>query len=279
MSRPVTIALGQIDTVLGDKEANLHHIEHFLRKAAAQGADLVCFPELGTSGYRQDLLGPRLAELAESANGPSAQRIGRLAAELNLWVVLPIVERGSSADVLYNSVVLIDRHGEVAGTYRKNHAYANEGRYFYAGDELPVFATDFGTIGIMICYDMGLPEVARVLTLKGAELILVPAAWCREDADVWDINIAARALENGVFVAGANRVGTEGETLTMHGHSKVAGLRGETLAEGKLFVEDLVVATVDLEDLVQARIDRPYLRSRKPANYALLSATEPLPEQ
>lgn len=271
MTRLARIALAQHDCVLGDKQANLAIVEDFVRRAADQGADLVCFPELGTSGYRQDLLADKLHMLAEPADGPSAQRIGRLAAEHGVWVVLPIIEASSVPGVVYNSVVLINRSGEVAGSYRKNHAYSTEGHYFAPGREMPVFDTDFGRIGIMICYDMGLPETARILTLQGAELILVPSAWCQEDEDIWDINIACRALENRCFLAAVNRVGSEGATLTMHGKSKIAGPRGETRAEGKRFVEDLVVATIDLDEIVPARVEIPYLRSRRPWSYGPLT--------
>lgn len=271
MTREVTIALAQHDCVHGDKDANLATVEDYLRRAHDRGADLVVFPELGTTGYRQDMLGEKLYSLAEPIDGPSTARIGKLAAELGLWVVLPLIEASSVPGVVYNSVVLLNRAGQPVGSYRKNHAYATEGHYFAPGREMPVFDTDFGRLGIMICYDMGLPEVARILTLQGAELIVVPSAWCQEDEDIWDINIACRALENRCFLAAVNRVGSEGETLTMHGKSKIAGTRGETLAEGKRFEEDLVVGTVDLDEVVPARDEIPYLRSRRPWSYGLLS--------
>jgi len=274
MSRFVTIALAQNDCVLGDVDHNLTRVEDFVRQAADGGADIVCLPELGTTGYRQDLLGERLHTLAEEQDGPSSQRIGKLAAELGLYVILPLIERGTMPGVVFNSVVLINRQGKVVGNYRKNHAYAAEGHYFAAGNQMPVFDTDFGRIGIMICYDLGLPEVARILTLQGAEIIFVPSAWRQEDVDIWDINIPCRALENRLFLAAVNRVGTEGDTLVMHGKSKIVGPRGETLAEGKRFEEDLVMATVDLDDVVKARVEVPYLKSRKPTTYALITRVE-----
>jgi predicted amidohydrolase len=271
MTRQVTIALGQNDCVHGDVSANLTRIEGFMRDAAAAGADIISFPELGTTGYRQDMMGPRLYELAERPDGPSSQRIGALAAELGIWVILPFIEQDPMPGVVFNSVVLIGRDGKVHGTYRKNHAYSSEGHYFAPGNQMPVFDTDFGRIGIMICYDMGLPEVARILTLQGAEIIFVPSAWCQEDEDMWDINIPCRALENRLFVAAVNRVGSEGETLTMMGKSKIAGPRGETRAEAKRFAEELLVHTIDLDDVVRGRAEVPYLKSRKPTTYGLLT--------
>lgn len=271
MTRPVSIALGQHDCVHGDVAANLATIEGLIRDAAADGADIICLPELGTTGYRQDLMGERLFDLAEPIDGPSSRRIGKLAAELGIWVILPLIEQGPMPGVVFNSVVLIGRDGRVHGSYRKNHAYHTEGHYFAAGNRMPVFDTDFGRIGIMICYDMGLPEVARILTLQGAEIIFVPSAWRQEDEDVWDINIACRALENRLFLAAVNRVGTEGRTLTMMGKSTIAGPRGETRVQATRFAPDLVIGTVDLDEVVRARTEIPYLRSRKPATYALLT--------
>lgn len=270
MSRTITIALAQHDAVHGDLEANLRTVEDLVRRAAQQEADIVVFPELGTTGYRQDMLGDRLHTLAEPAHGPSVRRIGELAAELGLYVVLPLIEASSMPGVVYNSVVLIDRGGDVVGTYRKNHAYATEAQYFAPGREMPTFDTDFGRVGIMICYDMGLPETARVLTLGGAELVLVPSAWRQEDEDIWDINIACRALENRCFLAAVNRVGAEGD-FVMHGKSKVTGPRGETRAEAPRFEEHLLVASVDLDEVRQARDEIPYLRSRRPWSYGALT--------
>lgn len=105
MSRTVTIALAQHDSVMGDKEANLAKVEQMMRRAAEQGADLVVFPELGTTGYSQDMLGDALHTLAEPAVGPSAARIGALAQQLGQYVVLPIIESSSMPGVVYNSVV------------------------------------------------------------------------------------------------------------------------------------------------------------------------------
>lgn len=275
MARNVTIALGQHDCVLGDRQANLKKMEEQMRAAASQGADIICFPELGGSGYRQDLLGDRLFELAEDAYfGETAKFVGALCQELNINAIAPLIEKSSMPGVVYNSVIVIDRDGDVLGSYRKNHYYATEGLYFALGQEMPVFDLDFGTVGVMICYDMGLPEVARILTLQGAEVIFVPSAWCQEDEDIWDINIPCRALENRLFVAAVNRVGTEGETLTMHGKSKVAGPRGETRVEGKRFEEDVVVCTVDLDEIPRARQEIPYLKSRKPYAYSILTEME-----
>ncbi len=271
MIRPVTIALAQHDCTHGDVEANVRLMVDLIERAGNQGADLVVFPELATSGYRQDLMADKLADLAELPEGESFAAIADAARRAHTNVIAGFIEADPKTDALYNSAWIIDRAGELKGVYRKNHAYSTEGRYFAPGNEMPVFELDFGMVGVMICYDMGLPEVARILTLKGAEVIVAPSAWCQEDEDVWDINIPCRALENHVFLAGVNRVGTEGVTLTMMGKSMIAGPRGEILAQAKRFEPDLVVHTVDLAEVTRLRREIPYLDSRKPETYGLIS--------
>ena len=270
MSRNVCIGLIQMDCVLGDVAANLDHAEQLIREAAEKGAQMICLPELSTTGYRQDLLQDRLWELSESVPGPTTDRMGALAKELGVYIILPMNERGSMTGIMHNSAVLLNKQGEVQGVFRKVHAYATERYYFTDGNQYPVFDTEYGKIGIMICYDMGFPETARMLTLQGAEIILVPSAWCQEDEDTWDINIPARALENRVFIAAVNRVGDE-DDLTMFGKSKVAGIRGETLSEAARFQEEVLVVTVDLDELAKGRHQIPYLKDRKPATYQLMT--------
>ncbi|OLN32012.1 nitrilase-related carbon-nitrogen hydrolase [Desulfosporosinus metallidurans] len=273
MSRNVTIALAQTDSVLGDVTASCAKAEALIRKAASQGAQIVCLPELCTTGYRQDLLGDKLWELAEPVEptpGPTVTHFSSLAKELGLYIILPMIEQGTMPGIVHNSAVFINKNGTVQGVFRKVHAFATERYYFTDGNSYPVFETEFGKVGIMICYDMGFPEVARVLTLQGAEIIFAPSAWCQEDEDVWDINIPARALENRVFLAAVNRVGSE-EDLVMHGKSKVVDTRGRTLVEAARFQEDLVCATVDLNTLRQARHQTPYLKDRKPHTYELIT--------
>ncbi|MBS5130643.1 MAG: hypothetical protein KHZ01_09225 [Lachnospiraceae bacterium] len=133
-----------------------------------------------------------------------------------------------------------------------------------------MFDTKYGKIGVMICYDAGFPETARVLTLKGAELIFMPSAWRIQDWDMWNLNIPQRALENTLYVAGVNRFGHE-DDLYMFGNSKVADWRGRIIAESKEEKEEIVYAEIDLDQLTKARLDIHYLKDRRPDSYKLLS--------
>ena len=152
------------------------------------------------------------------------------------------------------------------GTFDKAHLWALERFYFRSGNELPVFDTEFGKVGVMICYDMGFPEVARILALKGAELIVCPSAWCEEDHDVWNYNTQCRALENTVFLAAVNRHGREND-LYMGGHTRVCNPRGAVIAELAEEAEGILYAELDFEQLKTFRTASPYLRDRRPDLY------------
>ncbi len=286
MERNVTIALAQNFCEMGDLERNLQDHVRMIREAGEKNADIVCFCELGGTGYRQDLLGQKLYDLAEDpADGPTIRTLGPIAKEQGMYVIAPVViadpegrvhEDGlaEGKPIVYNSVMLIDREGQLAGTYSKNHAFDTEQKYFALGDDMPVFDTDFGTIGIMICFDMGLPETARILALKGAEIIFVPSAWRIEDELMWDVNTQCRALENRVFLAAVNRVGREGDELLMFGKSKVVDYDGRVIAEAHRFREEVITTTVDLGKLEFARFEVPYIARRKPQNYDILCDQE-----
>ena len=166
-----------------------------------QAPTWLVFPELFTTGYHLDTVGPRMTELAEPIDGPTVRALQEAARKNHVYIVAPIALLHGLSGVPYNSAVFINSDGTVQGSFDKVHLWALERFYFRAGHEFPVFDTEFGKVGIMVCYDMGFPEAARTLALKGAELIVCPSAWCVQDADVWEINAPARALENTVFLA------------------------------------------------------------------------------
>lgn len=270
VSRQVTIGLVQIDLELGDIPTNVIKIEKSIREAVAKGAQIICLPELCTTGYRQDLLQERFWEVAESIPGTTTDKFCRLAKELGVYIILPMNEKGKMTGIQYNSAAFIDKTGQVQGVFRKVHAFSTECYYFTEGNEYPVFDTEYGKVGIMIGYDMGFPEVARILTLKGAEIIFVSSALQKEAEDIWDISISARAIENQVFLAAVNRVGSEGD-MVMHGKSKIVDAGGKILAEALRFEEDIAISTIDLDDLIITRRLIPYLKDRKPTTYGLIT--------
>lgn len=265
-SRPVKLALVQFESAMCDPAANAEKACRMIEEAGSQGADLVVLPELFSTGYQLDVVGPRVSELAEPVDGPTVTTLQDAARSAGCYVVAGIALTHELTGVAYNGSVVIDRQGGLVGTYDKQHLWALERFYFRSGDDCPVFETDFGRVGVMICYDMGFPEVARMLALQGAELVVCPSAWCAQDMDIWEVNAPARALENTVFLAAVNRYGEE-NGLSMPGHTMLCNPRGHVVARLKEEAEGVLYATIDLDDVRKHRVTSPYLRDRRPDLY------------
>lgn len=260
------LALVQFESTLCDVVANTEKACRMIADAAARGADMVVLPELFSTGYQLDVVGPRIVELAEPVDGPTVLALRKAARAASCYVVAGLALTHDLTGVVYNSSVCIDREGRVLGTYDKQHLWALERFYFRSGGECSVFDTDFGRVGIMICYDMGFPEVARMLALQGADLVICPSAWCAEDMDVWNVNVPARALENTVFLAAVNRFGSE-EGLVMPGHTMVCNPRGQVVAKLDEESEGVLHADIALGTVSDFRVRSPYLRDRRPDLY------------
>lgn len=268
--RLVHLALAQFESTLCEPVINTKKACSMIEQAAGEGSDMVVFPELFSTGYHLNTIGSHLMDLAEPANGSTVCALQKAAQAAHCYVVAGLALTHHLTGIPYNSSVIIDRDGSLLGTYDKQHLWSDEKAYFRPGQHTPVFDTDFGRVGIMICYDMGYPEVARMLTLQGADLIICLAAWCAEDVDVWEINVHARALENTVYLAAVNRFGREGD-LFMPGRTLVCNPRGRAVARLQEEKEGILHATVNLQDIAEFRTRSPYLRDRRPELYKSLS--------
>jgi predicted amidohydrolase len=257
------LALYQFAPRFGAPADNLARIEATLR---AQAADLWVLPELALSGYsfasRDEALG-----LAEEVPGPTTRALTALCAARGTHVVVGLAERAGRS--LYNSAVFLGPAG-IVGVYRKVHLFDRETLVFDPGPE-PFRVSPLGAhrIGLMICFDWLFPEAARSLALAGADLIAHPSNLVLPHCQA---AMVTRALENGVFTATANRIGTEaraGRTLTFTGRSRIIDPRGLVLAEGGAATEEVVAAEVDLAEARTKRItehnDR--LADRRPELY------------
>lgn len=225
--REITIATVQFQPKLGEPEENLVKMSDYVSKIASQQkVDLIIFPELATSGYE---LGVRFTELAQHVPGPTVNLMSQRAAEYGVHIAfgLPTKERVES--IIFNSAVLIGPDGEMLGSYNKVHLRGEERMAFREGFKFPVIRTELGDIGLMLGWDLAFPEVARSLSLEGAELICALTNWEKRYIDEFETYLKARAYENAVFVAGANRVG-EDVTLGFGGKSMIVGPRGEVHA-------------------------------------------------
>ena len=270
MDNNVKIALVQFQSKLNCPDENMEKACGMIAQAASQGAKIVCFPELFSTGYNLDIVGPKLPETAERLDGPRIAKLCQAAKENGCYVIAPVATEREVKGVYFNSAVLIDDEGHVVGCYDKHHLYSLERFHFRMGNDIPVFDTKYGKIGIMICYDAGFPEVARLLMLQGAEVIFMPSAWRVQDKDIWDINVAQRALENLCYVAAVNRFGQEVETY-LFGGTKVANSRGTTVAECTGEKEEIVYADLDLASTAKNRQEIDYLKDRRPDSYQLIA--------
>ncbi len=260
MVMALKLALAQLSPVLGDKEKNLRLIE---KTVTDTEADLVVFGELFLTGY---MCRDNLTKLAETLDGESVKRIGEIARENGVHIVFGMPERAAEiGGLIYNSSVLVYPNEKVE-RYRKLHL-ANFGPfeehlYFARGNELPVFDTDLGKIGMLICFDCFFPEVSKIYALKGADLLICISASPSATRIFFEQVIVTRALENTVFFTYTNLVGTE-LNMVFWGGNTVIGPRGDIKAKGGYFEEGVVNCEIDLNDLKMAREFRPTIRETR----------------
>lgn len=273
--REVTVAVVQMSPRLGEAEDNLVRMSEMIAKiAASQKVDLIVFPELVTSGTE---LGLRFTDLAQRVPGPTINMIAKRANEYGVYVAFGMVTKERVESVLYNSAILIGPEGDLVDVYNKVHLRGEERMAFREGFKLPVIETEIGSIGLMIGYDLAFPEVARSLVLDGAEIICVLANWEAAQVDEWKTFLRARAYENAVYMAGANRAG-EDITLIFGGESMIVGPRGEihatmaseTDAESGAPQEGYVVARIDLDEVRKNREEYQMIQNRQPTVYKAL---------
>lgn len=249
MNQTIVLALGQMKAVQADVKSNLETMERMIEAAAKDGAQLICFPELSQIGYfvrREELL-----KLAEPKDGPFARRIAACARENGIWVITGYAER--DGENIYNSCLLISRQGTIEGNVRKVHLWKSEKKRFQSGRTFPVFDTELGKLAILPCYDLEFPEPARIAARKGAELLFCPAAWSISARERWELDLRANSLFNLLFTAGSNYA----DELCC-GASAVAGPDGSIRAIASGEREEVLIVSIDREEIIRQRKEIPY---------------------
>jgi 5-aminopentanamidase len=262
------IAIFQGPGEAGSVDRNLDLLGAKAAEAAGHGAHLMICPEMFLSGYN---IGAALASrLAEPANGPTSAQVATLARKNAIALLVGYPERGADG-AIYNAVRLFGQDGHGLTNYRKCHLFGDLDRdMFRAGQSpSPVVELKGVRIGLLICYDVEFPEAARLLALAGADLLAVPTALMDPYEVVARTLVPARAVENQIFLAYANRCGREGD-LRYCGLSCVVGPDGAELARAGRG-EELIFADLDLDRLRAARTLSPYLKDRRPDLYAPLA--------
>ena len=237
------VAVAQTEPKLGEKERNLDVGLALLEESVALGAELLVLPECAIPGYMFGSLEEAMP-YAEEIPGPSTDALETACRRLGAHVVCGLLER--DGDLLRNAAVLVGPDGLV-GSYRKTHLpFLGVDRFTTPGDELPVFDTTLGRIGIEICYDLRFPEVTRTLALHGAEIVAHPTNFPMAAKVQTELITVARAAENRIYLLTANRVGKErwGEFC---GWSQIVDPYGKRLAEAGETEEALLVAEIDID--------------------------------
>ena len=274
-----------------DTRVNLMNLTINIGACAAEGAQLIVLQELHNSLYFCQTENTELFDLAESIPGPSTGFYSELAATHNVVLVTSLFERRAPG-LYHNTAVVFDRDGSIAGKYRKMHipddpAYY-EKFYFTPGDiGFEPIQTSLGKLGVLVCWDQWYPEAARLMALKGAEILIYPTAIGSESTDTddeklrqlnaWIISQRAHAVANGLPVVSVNRVGHEpdpsGQTngILFWGNSFVAGPQGELLAEAGNTASENLVVEIDMERSENVRRWWPFLRDRRIDEYGGLA--------
>ena len=281
--RTATLALVQMRC--GEKPAdNLEKVIELTRRAARDGANVVCLQELFRSRYFCQKEDVALFRLAETIPGPTTQALATVARDKRIVIVASVFEKRAEG-VYHNTAVVLDADGKIAGKYRKMHIPDDplyyEKFYFTPGDlGFKSFPTRHAKIGTLVCWDQWFPEGARLTALAGAEILVYPTAigWLEGEKaainesqrDAWETAQRAHAIANGVFVAAVNRVGREGN-LTFWGNSFVADPFGCVLARASADREETLIVPCDLGRIDEVRTNWPFLRDRRIDAYAPLT--------
>jgi len=280
--RTIKIGLVQM-SVTASISDNKEKLAANIRACVEKGAQLVVLQELHNTPYFCQVEDVRNFDLAETIPGPSTAFFGALAKELSIVLVTSLFER-RTAGLYHNTAVVFDADGSIAGKYHKMHipddpAYY-EKFYFTPGDlGFEPIETSLGKLGLMVCWDQWYPEGARLMALKGAEMLIYPTAigWESTDTseekqrqlDAWQTVMRGHAVANGLPVIAVNRVGHEpdpsGQTngIQFWGNSFVAGPQGEFLAVASADKEENCVVEIDIERSEQVRRWWPFLRDRR----------------
>jgi N-carbamoylputrescine amidase len=276
MARNLRIALAQV-AVGPQREENVQRALRMMADAAQAGAQLIVFPEMSVDPFfPQYRAEKRFFDWGVPVPGPLTDRFQERATRLGLATVINLFE-GAAPGCYYDCSPVFGAEGAYLGKQRMTHILEgpgyNERYYYWPGDSgYPVFDVGPVRIGVAICYDRHFPEGMRALALGGAEVIVVPTATASLEAQfraVWEVEMQAAAVANGLFVAVANRAGVD-DTLTFFGSSFVADPYGRVLARAPEDDVALLLVDLDLGLVEEARRDMMFLRDRRPDTYGVL---------
>jgi N-carbamoylputrescine amidase len=258
-----------------DRDANFGKALDLARIAAERGAKIICFAECFAWPWFPRKAAEESRSQAVPIPGPYTQALQMLAEETATVLVAPMFETADDS-AYYNTTVVVDANGHLLGMYRKTHipdlANYQERYYFQPGNlGFPVFKSRYATIGVQTCWDNFFPEGARILALKGAQVLLCPTACSSPSSTAkWERAIAGHAVYNSVYAFRVNRIGTEG-TMTFYGKSFCVDPNGDYVTQPAGGIEGVVLADLDLDRIGMTREDWTFLKDRRPEIYRELT--------
>jgi len=277
-------SFGEDDSTEDIKQRAIEKHLDLIDKAAARDVKILCMQELFYGPYfcaEQNIKWYSLVE--KIPEGPTIKLMQEKAKKHGMVIVVPIYE-DVMAGVYYNTAAVIDADGKYLGKYRKNHLpHVNPGfweKFYFKPGNLgyPVFQTQFGRVGVYICYDRHFPEGARILGLNGAEIVFNPSATVAGLSEyLWELEQPAHAVANGYFIGAINRVGREmpwniGE---FYGKSYFCDPRGQIIAQAGRDTDEVVVAEIDFDLILEVRNTWQFFRDRRPETYEDMSRLLP----
>lgn len=260
--------------VISNKESCISYIDDIAQRALKEDADFLLLPEMFCCPYETS----RFPDYAEESGGPMWQACSRLAEKYGLYLCAGSMPERDPGGRIYNTSFVFDREGRQIARHRKMHLFdidVEGGQHFHesdvlsAGDSVTVFETEFGIFGLAICYDVRFPELFRLMTLKGARVILVPAAFNMTTGPMhWELLFRSQALNNQVFTVGTAPARDESSSYVSWGHSIVADPWGKVLSmmDAK---EGIRITRIDLQTVDEVRAQIPALRHRRKDVYEL----------
>ncbi|MDE5603671.1 MAG: carbon-nitrogen hydrolase family protein [Helicobacter sp.] len=268
MNNKLKVSLIQMHSIPRDVEGNLEIALKLAKKGVENGSKLIVFPELFDSGYCVELEDEKYASDFENfEDSKTLTTLLDFCLEYQVYVVGSIIERDSHNKVFYDTAFILNQRG-LAGKYRKIYLWGDESRRFCRGEDYPVFSLDFGDfsvkVGLQICYEIGFSEGARILGLKGADILIFPSAFGRARLYAWNLASKARALENGAFVLAVNQSKSQNSQFTHQkinfaANSQVINPQGEVLARARKSNE-VLMCELDLGECAKQRKAIPYLQ-------------------
>lgn len=272
MQNELRVAIVQMNS-RDDKAANISAAMSGIERAAREGARLVSLPEVWT------YLGPSEgnAGAAEIIPGPLTDQLAAKSRDLGIYLHAgSIYERFDGHDRICNTTVVFDPQGEIIGSYRKIHMFDvdldedtsyRESDTVAPGEEIVTVDVDGTTVGLAICYDLRFPELFRILTLRGADVIMLPAAFTLATGrDHWEPLIRARAIENQVFMVAPAQAGKHPPGQWCYGRSLIVDPWGVVMAQAP-DAPTVIAATLDLTQLERVRRQVPSVANRMPSQY------------